>query len=218
MIDAIIERLNDSMRFITYAALGVAFGYGVYATDVTAQELTPATVQNSASLNQTPSAIDTILDGLVTKSKPEAPRLSRSEARSLPPVPSDAWKARYGKYVIEAARSNNLSPNLVMAVIAIESGFNPQARNSASIGLMQIQYRTARGYGLERTLGPSALFNPATNIRVATNYLGAAYKLANGNVCKTISLYNRGLGSRGISTEYCAKARRVLRYADYHIE
>jgi soluble lytic murein transglycosylase-like protein len=218
MIDAIIERLNDSMRFMTYAALGVAFGYVVHASNVTAQELTPATVQNGVSLYPAapPLTIDAILDEV--ESKPKGPSLTKKERAQLPPTPSVAWKARYGQYVLEAARNNNLPPNLVMAVIAIETGYNANARNGPSIGIMQIQHRTARGFGLERSLGPQALFNPVINIRVATNYLGAAYKLAGGNMCRTVSLYNRGLGSRGISTDYCAKLRRVMRYADYHIE
>ena len=205
--DAIIERpnrRNPLAMLLVLLLLGFLWGYNVPAS---ARELSPLPIVPTTQ----PITIDYILDKY---EKPIKHKYRRLPARP----PSDEWKARYGQEVIEAARINNIPPNLVMAVIAIESGFNSQARNGGSAGLMQIKTTTARFYGLDAGLGTESLLDPATNIRVATNYLGTAYKRANGNVCLAVSMYNRGLGSRAISRPYCHKVARIMYHPAFQVE
>ncbi len=63
----------------------------------------------------------------------------------------------------------------VLAVIQIESAFDPDARryepalDDASMGLMQVLYSTARDRGFAQ--GPAALFDPLTNIRMGMRQL-----------------------------------------------
>lgn len=230
MKNAIIERSKVSGLLATIIlALTVLFGFGVGVSHAEAQELSPPVVllrevqMNTVSAEPTVLTIDAILEkALVTEPPPVVkvsakPKLNaKQRVQFIVPTPSVNWKAAYGKYVIEAARRNKLPPDLVMAVIAVESGFNHRARNGSSYGLMQIKLATAKGFGLERG-GVAALMNPATNINVATNYLGAAWKLSNGNICATVSRYNRGLGSRKLNAAYCAKVRRIMRYGDFQL-
>ena len=231
MKDAISKRLGKVGRILVLIALclaGFAFGFVARAE---ARELSPSIVQHqdtavltieSVLANGPPLTIDTILDNLpkVEFTPPVvATALTVKQRLALPaPLPSEEWKRRHRQTVIEAARINNVPANLVMAVIAVESGFNPNARNGTSAGLMQIKLATARGYGLSAGNGMQELFRPDINIRVATNYLGAAYKIANGNICKAVSRYNQGLGSAKINADYCAKVARVMRYVEFHIE
>src|SRR6185437_2076880 len=59
------------------------------------------------------------------------------------------------------AAANGLPVELVHRVVKRESSYNPRARNGSNLGLMQIQYATARGVGYH---GPaSGLMNPETN-------------------------------------------------------
>lgn len=75
----------------------------------------------------------------------------------------------------ESARQE-MDPVFVMSIISQESRFDPRARgHHGEIGLMQIKPSTAawiaKRYGVEWT-GAESLFDPATNIRLATQYFG----------------------------------------------
>jgi soluble lytic murein transglycosylase-like protein len=134
--------------------------------------------------------------------------------------------------VEEAARRHGVPPELVLAVIATESQFRPDAiRNEpklgdASRGLMQILYRTAVGEGYAGT--PEGLLDPATNIEYGTRYLARQYKRAGGDWRRAASAYNGGyrpsLGfgapapadltvclARDQVTGECIKSRRVAK-------
>lgn len=61
-----------------------------------------------------------------------------------------------------------LSPEFVLGLMAVESGFNPAARSPAgAIGLMQVLPRTAQEVGID----PSQLSDPEVNIRAGIRYL-----------------------------------------------
>jgi soluble lytic murein transglycosylase-like protein len=74
-------------------------------------------------------------------------------------------------HAFEVAREFALDPHLVLAVVAIESGFNPQARSpKGAQGLMQVLTRVHR----ERFApfgGPSAAFDPVVNLTVGSAIL-----------------------------------------------
>lgn len=199
-----------AIRLLCLLASFVCAAY--YATQTSAQEMPSEFVNDPIG--------DLIAEATTRAySEPAPPTRTAKPKPTIAPTPSEAWKARYGPVVISAARQNNVQPNLVMAVIAVESGFNHKARSKdGATGLMQIKYPTARAYGLEVGRGPEALFDPVTNIRVATNYLGAANKIARGNQCAALSRYNRGLGSNSINAAYCAKVAKVLRHTEFALE
>jgi soluble lytic murein transglycosylase-like protein len=86
-----------------------------------------------------------------------------------------------------------LDPLLIIAVIAIESRFNPIAESGAGAkGLMQIipKYHTDK---LEEFGGEQAVFDPATNIQVGSRIL-REYIRRTGHVGIALQMYAGALG------------------------
>ena len=79
------------------------------------------------------------------------------------------WLARSVEYdaaITRAADEAKVRPELVRAVIVVESGFNPRAiSHRGAIGLMQLLPATARRYGAFNA------FDPEQNIRAGAHYL-----------------------------------------------
>lgn len=88
---------------------------------------------------------------------------------------------------------------LLKAIMAAESGFNPDAVSpKGAIGLMQIMPSTAERYGLLSDRKKSIeqkLQDPKTNIRLGTRYLADLFKLFPGQQDLVIASYNAGEGA-----------------------
>ncbi len=92
--------------------------------------------------------------------------------------------------VQEHATRQNLRPELVRAVIQVESGFNPRARsNKGAMGLMQLMPATAAGLGV---VNP---YDPDDNIRGGTTYLRQLLDRYNGDERLALAAYNAGAGA-----------------------
>jgi hypothetical protein len=85
---------------------------------------------------------------------------------------------------------------LLKAVMAAESGFNPDAISSkGAIGLMQVMPSTAERYGLLGDKSKSLeqkLRDPKTNIRLGARYLADLFKLFPEQQKLVIASYNAG--------------------------
>ena len=81
------------------------------------------------------------------------------------------WLARSSDYdaaIGRAAGAAHVQPELVRAVIVVESGFNPRAiSRRGAVGLMQLLPTTARRYGAFNA------FDPEQNIFAGAQYLAA---------------------------------------------
>lgn len=93
----------------------------------------------------------------------------------------------------KAGRELQLDPLLIIAVISVESSFNPIAESVAGAkGLMQIIPKY-HGDKLEEFGGPEAVFDPATNIRVGAQILKEYIRLT-GHLGSALQMYAGALG------------------------
>jgi len=83
-----------------------------------------------------------------------------------------------------------LDPELVLALIEVESNFNPQARSPKDAqGLMQLIPATAERFGVKD------VWDPEDNLRGGMAYLRWLLKRFDGDVKLTLAAYNAGEGA-----------------------
>ncbi len=90
-----------------------------------------------------------------------------------------------------ASRMHDVPVDLLLAVAATESAWDPDARSHADAhGIMQIQWPgTARHLGVTRV---AELYNPCLNIELGTRYLRELLDANNGDVERALAAYNYG--------------------------
>ncbi len=122
------------------------------------------------------------------------------------------------KKIIETeAKKNSIEPSLVMAIVEVESNFNPNAVSpKGAKGLMQIMDSTAKELNLKDP------FDPYENIKSGIKHLKYLMKKYNNDLEKVIAAYNAGAGAvdkyKGIppykeTINYVEKVKRAkMRY------
>ena len=111
---------------------------------------------------------------------------------STTPVAAEATSARelYEPYVLEYSNRHSLRPELVRAVIQVESGYNARALSpKGAMGLMQLMPDTARMLGVQRP------YDPEQNIRGGTRYLRLLLDKYEGSEELALAAYNAGSGA-----------------------
>ncbi|HET9360633.1 MAG TPA: lytic transglycosylase domain-containing protein [Vicinamibacterales bacterium] len=103
------------------------------------------------------------------------------------PVEITSDHDRYEPLIQEHARRQSLRPELVRAVIQVESGFNHRALSpKGAMGLMQLMPETARSLGVNNP------WDAAQNIRGGTQYLRMLLDQHDGNEQLALAAYNAG--------------------------
>jgi len=119
-----------------------------------------------------------------TYAVPKAP-----DVRATRAVAIRRWNT-YEDLIAEHARIQGVRPDLVRAVVQVESAFNPFARSpKGAVGLMQLMPATIRQYGVRNP------FDPADNVRAGTAYLRALLDRYDGNEELALAAYNAGPGA-----------------------
>jgi soluble lytic murein transglycosylase-like protein len=106
------------------------------------------------------------------------------------PVASESARDRYEPFVVEHSTKHGLRPELVRAVIQVESAYNPRALSpKGAMGLMQLMPDTARFLGVQRP------YDPEENIRGGTRYLRLLLDKYDGDEVLALAAYNAGSGA-----------------------
>ena len=118
----------------------------------------------------------------------------------------------YRNFAACEAERTGLPPQIALAVMEIESGFNPDAKGAAGeVGLMQVMPPTAKMLGFYGS--DDELADPGANIKLGVRYLAEAHRLAQGDLCTALMKYRAGHKQTRFSDRsvaYCLKARKIL--------
>jgi soluble lytic murein transglycosylase-like protein len=120
---------------------------------------------------------------------PAAPAVATAAAIPTTPVPSrEADRAAQFKPLIQRiAQETSMSPSLLHAVIAVESGYDAKAvSRKGAQGLMQLMPKTAQRFGVRNAL------DPLENVRGGALYLKWLLEYFDGNLKLALAGYNAG--------------------------
>jgi soluble lytic murein transglycosylase-like protein len=121
--------------------------------------------------------------------------MALSHLRSRHTGLSGAEVVELAETVVNEARAHDIDPQVVLAVIQVESGgYNFAVSHVGAMGLMQIMPQTgellARKLGLDWN-GPDTLFDPTINVKMGVAYL---HELSDrfGSLSTALAAYNWG--------------------------
>src|SRR5450631_509160 len=98
-----------------------------------------------------------------------------------------AKATQYDSIIEHAAVSSSLEPNLLRAVIVVESGFNSRAVSKrGAVGLMQLMPATASRFGVSNP------YDPKENVHAGARYLKFLMDRFGQNVRLALAAYNAG--------------------------
>ncbi len=97
---------------------------------------------------------------------------------------------RHSGHIAKVAAEHGLAPELLHAVIQVESGYNANAVSpKGAVGLMQLMPATAR------RLGVADRHDPLANLRGGARYLRNLISLFGGDLSLALAAYNAGEGA-----------------------
>ena len=110
--------------------------------------------------------------------------------------------------IVMAAARHNVDPNLVRAVVKVESNFNSNAvSRKGAMGLMQLMPSTARSLKVNNP------FDPEQNVDAGVRHLKQLLENYGGDVNLTLAAYNAGSGAvaRSAGVPHYAETQNYVR-------
>lgn len=134
------------------------------------------------------------------KAKATAPRPAKNPVRAEAPTGlqsadaarpgamlANAFRGAWDEMIAGTANRHQVDPNLVRAIVRVESNFNPSAVSpKGALGLMQLIPSTARRFGV------SDVFDPGANLDGGVRYLKYLMNLYGGDLRLSLAAYNAG--------------------------
>ena len=143
---------------------------------------------------------------------PRAPSAIPSGRAELGAGETPSSRAMIRKIIEREIAKTDLPADIAEAVVFVESGYNSAVVGSVGeIGLMQVRPETAAMLGFRGT--EAELAEPDINIHYGVLYLGRAWRLAGGDICRALMKYRAGHGEEEMtprSQVYCNRARNRL--------
>ena len=132
---------------------------------------------------------------LVVSDRPRAPDLTAVPVRGATAIRATraapaAAQLAFSDIILRESTRHRIRPELVRAVIQVESAFDPRAQSAkGAMGLMQLMPGTAAD------LQVTDAFDPAQNIRGGVTYLRTLLDRFDGNEELALAAYNAGPGA-----------------------
>ena len=122
------------------------------------------------------------------RTKVRFPLVTRRCGSSARVVSTDPKMSAYESLIVQASTTYSVDPDLVRALIKVESNFNNRAVSpKGALGLMQLMPQTAR------ELGVADPFEPESNIHGGVMYLSRLLDTLKGDLPLSLAAYNAGL-------------------------
>ena len=144
----------------------------------------PAPRVSSAAMRNARSAVNEVRRYLAAwqTSSYKLVRTSQPTSLEMATLPREVDSA-----IEQAAARHQVDPNLVRAIVKVESDFNPHAvSRKGALGLMQLMPSTAK------SLKVSDPFDPQQNVDAGVRHLKALLENFSGDLPRTLAAYNAG--------------------------
>jgi soluble lytic murein transglycosylase-like protein len=164
----------------------------------------PVPPPNAASMRAARSAAAEVNEYMGRESSQSAAaKIITANSAGTAATPGDIDSA-----IEQAAARHNVDPNLVRAVVKVESNFNPNAvSRKGAMGLMQLMPSTARQLNVRNP------FDPEQNVDAGVRQLKQLLESYGGDIKLTLAAYNAGAGAvaRSSGVPHYAETQNYVR-------